>query len=147
PFVRHKRWVLDQGGDQTFHSSAAGSIAHGHVPESEIGFGWSYVLSPIALVFGSNYLSALPAVVILQVVVLMPVALFCVYGIAARIGGRLLGYLAAALWVLAPYAAIPLWDHRYHQKYVEQFLPQAFGLTGLADYASMVCVLVASYLC
>src|ERR671937_354212 len=83
----------------------------------------------------------------LQVVVLMPIALLCVYGIAARIGGRLLGYLAAALWVVAPYAAIPLWDHRYHAKYVEQFLPQAFGFTGLADYVSMVCVLVAAYFC
>jgi hypothetical protein len=145
--VRHNGWLFYQGGDETFHYSSAWSIAHGHVPESEIGFGWAYILSPIALVAGSNFLSALPVVVILQTVVLMPVALFCVYGIAARIGGRFLGYFAAALWVVAPYASIPLWDHRYHQKYVEQFLPQAFGLTGLADYASMVCVLVACYLC
>jgi hypothetical protein len=89
--VRHNGWLFYQGGDETFHWSAAWSIAHGHVPESEIGFGWAYILSPIGLVFGSYYLSALPVVVILQVLVLMPVALFCVYGIAARIGGRLLG--------------------------------------------------------
>src|SRR5205807_2115226 len=87
---------------------------------------------PVALVAGSNFFSALPALIVLQTVVLMPVALFCVYGIAARIGGRLLGYLAAALWVLGPYAAIPLWDHRYHPKYVEQFLPQAPALAALA---------------
>ena len=145
--VRHNGWVFYQGGDETFYYSDAWSIAHGHIPESEIGFAWSYLLSPVALVAGSNFFSALPALIVLQTVVLMPVALFCVYGIAARIGGRLLGYLAAALWVLGPYAAIPLWDHRYHPKYVEQFLPQALGLTGLADYASMVCVLCAAYLC
>src|ERR671936_237773 len=122
-------------------------IGDGHVPEAEVGFAWSYLLSPIALIAGANLLSALPVLIVLQAVVLAPIALCCVYGIAARIGARLLGYLAAALWVLAPYAAIPLWDHRYHAKYVEQFLPQAFGLTGLADYVSMVCVLVAAYFC
>ena len=145
--MRHNGWVFYQGGDQTVYWSDAWSIAHGHVPEAEVGFAWSYLLSPVALLFGSNLLSALPMLIALQVVVLMPIALFCVYGIAARIGGRLLGYLAAALWVVAPYAAIPLWDHRYHAKYVEQFLPQAFGFTGLADYVSMVCVLVAAYFC
>jgi hypothetical protein len=145
--VRHNGWVFYQGGDQAVYWSDAWSIAHGHVPEAEVGFAWSYLLSPIALVAGPNLLGALPVLIVLQVVVLMPIALLCVYGIAARIGGRLLGYLAAALWVVAPYAAIPLWDQRYHQKYVEQFLPQAFGLTGLADYASMVCVLVAAYFC
>src|ERR687887_2771979 len=93
--VRHNGWLFYQGGDQTFHWSSAWSIAHGHVPESEIGFGWAYVLSPIALVAGSNFLSALPVLVVLQTVVLMPVALFCVYGIAARIGGRLLRGFAA----------------------------------------------------
>jgi hypothetical protein len=145
--VRHNGWLFYQGGDQTFYYTAGWAIGHGHIPESEIGFAWSYLLAPIALVAGPNYLSAVPAVVLLQTVVLLPLALFCVYGIAARIGGRLLGYLAAALWVLAPYAAIPLWDHRYHEKYVEQFLPQAFGLTGLADFVSMVCVLCSAYLC
>ena len=145
--VRRNGWVFYQGGDQTFFYSDAWAIAHGHVPESEIGFAWSYLLAPVALAVGPNVVAALPVLILLQTLVLMPVALFCVYGIAARIGGRLLGYLAAALWVLMPYAAIPLWDHRYHEKYVEQFLPQAFGLTGLGDYVSMVCVLVSGYFC
>src|SRR5205085_1430149 len=38
--VRHNGWVFYQGGDETFHYSSAWAIAHGHVPESEIGFGW-----------------------------------------------------------------------------------------------------------
>jgi hypothetical protein len=84
--------------------------------------------------------------VLLNVLVLGPIALLCVYGIAARIGGRLLGYWAALLWVLAPYAAIPLFVDRYHERYVEQFLPQALGLTQLADYPSMVLVLAAAAL-
>src|SRR5207249_3736186 len=62
-------------------------------------------------------------------------------------GGRLVGYLTAAAWVAVPFCAIPLWDHSYHVKYVEQFLPQAFGLTGLGDFPSMVCLLVAALFC
>src|SRR5256714_1052818 len=48
---------------------------------------------------------------------------------------------------LALVGSIRLWDHRYHAKFVEQFLPQAFGMTGLGDFPSMVCVLVAAYFC
>src|SRR5439155_25362614 len=108
---------------------------------------WSFVLSPIARFFGPSFVSALPALVLFQTLVLLPIAILCVYGIAARIGGRLLGYFAAALWVAAPFASIPLWDHRYHAKFVEQFLPQAFGMTGMGDFPSMVALLVAGYFC
>src|SRR5919201_4089749 len=125
--VRRNGWLFYQGGDETFFYTDAWAIAHGHVPESEIGFAWSYVLAPIAALFGSNFVAALPALVLLQTLVLLPIAILCVYGIASRIGGRLLGYLAALLWVVAPFASIPLWDQRYHEKFVEQFLLQAFG--------------------
>ena len=48
-------------------------------------------------------MQALPPLVLLQVLVLGPIALLCVYGIATRIGGRLLGYWASFLWVAALY--------------------------------------------
>ena len=35
---------------------------------------------------------------------------------------------------------------RYHGKYVEQTLPQTFGMTPLADFPSMVLLIVAAYL-
>ena len=76
--------------------------------------------------------------------VLGPLALLCVYGIAARIGGRLLGYWASFLWVVAPFAAIPLFVDRYQERWIEQFLPQALGLTAMADFPSMVLVLAAA---
>ena len=93
---------------------------------------------------GPTYLQALPALVVVQVLVLGPLALLCVYGIAAQIGGRLLGYWAALLWVIAPFAAIPLFVDRYHERWTEQFLPQALGLTAMADFPSMVLVLAAA---
>ncbi len=143
--VHHNGWLFYQGGDQTFYYSSSYVVAHGHIPESSIGFGWSYLLAPFALVAGPSIFIALPAIILLQTIVLLPIALLCVYGIAVRIGGRGIGYLAALLWVVAPYAAIPLFDPRYHQKYVEAFLPQALGLSGLGDFPSMVCLLVSAY--
>src|SRR5438445_7054118 len=97
--VRHNGWLFYQGGDQTVFYTDAWSVGHGHVPEAEIGYGWSYVISPIAALFGANILSALPVLILFQTIVLLPVAILCVYGITARIGGRLLGYFAAAFWV------------------------------------------------
>jgi hypothetical protein len=145
--VRHNGWLFYQGGDETFYYTDAWSIAHAHIPEAEIGFGWSYIVSPVALFAGPNLLDGLPALVLFQTFVLAPVALYCVYEITARVGGRVLGYAATVLWIATPFVLIPLFEHRYHEKYVEQFLPQAFGLTGLADFPSMVCLLVAALLC
>src|SRR3970282_2323649 len=85
-----------------------------------------------------------PPLVIVQVLVFGPLAVLCVYGIASRIGGRLLGYWASLLWVLAPFASIPLFVDRYQERWSEQFLPQALGLTAMADFPSMVIVLAAA---
>jgi hypothetical protein len=145
--VRHNGWVFYQGGDQTFFYTDAWALGRAEIPQSQIGYAWSYVLIPFTWVFGPNLLAALPAVILLQVLVLQPIALAAVYGIAARVAGRAIGYAAAVLWILMPFLVIPLWDQRYHAKYVEQFLPQALGLTGLGDFPSMVAVLVAAYFC
>jgi hypothetical protein len=145
--VRHNGWLFYQGGDETFYWTTSWSLAGWHLPTTPIGWGWSYLLSPLAAVIGPNILTAMPAILLLNTVVLLPIALLCVYGIGSRVGGRLIGYLAALLWVIGPYAAIPFWDPRYHQKWVELFLPQALGLTNLADFPSMVCLLVAAYFC
>ena len=143
--VRHNRWLFFQGGDQTFFYTSAWVLAHGHVPYSWVGYAWSLVLAPLTWIFGPNVLAALPAIVLIQTLVLLPISTLGMYGIGTRLGGRIVGYLAAFLWVVGPYAAIPLWDHRYHAKYVEQFLPQALGLTGLGDFPSMVFLIVAAY--
>ncbi|MDQ5819828.1 MAG: glycosyltransferase family 39 protein, partial [Actinomycetota bacterium] len=145
--VRHNGWLFYQGGDQTFFYTDAWALGRAEIPQSQIGYAWSYVLIPLTWIFGPNLLAALPALILLQVLVLQPIAIAAVYGIASRVAGRAVGYTAAALWVVTPFLVIPLWDPRYHAKYVEQFLPQALGLTGLGDFPSMVAVLVAAYFC
>lgn len=143
--VRHNGWLYYQGGDQTYYYSSSWALAHGHLPQSPIGYGWSLLLAPVALAFGPSFLAALPAVVLLQTLLLLPLALLLVYGIASRIGGRALGYVAAVAWVVGPFIAIPGFVHRFHPTYVEQFLPQALGFTGLSDFFSLVLVSAAAY--
>jgi hypothetical protein len=93
---------------------------------------------------GPTYVEILPPLVLAQVFVLGPVALLCVYGIATQIGGRLLGYWASLLWVVAPFVAIPLFVDRYQERWAEQFLPQALGLTAMSDFPSLVLVLAGA---
>jgi hypothetical protein len=95
-------------------------------------------------VTGPTYVQALPPLVVLQVLVLGPIAVLCVYGITSHIGGRLLGYWASFLWVIAPFAAIPLFVDRYQERWTEHFVPQALGLTAMADFPSTVLVLASA---
>jgi hypothetical protein len=143
--VQHNGWVYFQGGDQIWYSTTGWLLGQLQLPPTETAYLWPLVQAPITWVTGPTYVEVLPALVVLNVLVLGPIGLLCVYGIAARIGGRLLGYWAALLWVIAPYAAIPLFVERYHEKWTEQFLPQAIGLTAMADYPSMVVVLAAGF--
>ena len=142
--VTRNGWLFYQGGDQTWFYTSAWELGHGHIPESLVGYLLPFLLVPLTWLAGPNFLSGLPWVVLGQVLVLLPVALFCVYAIAARIGGRLLGYFAAAAWIAAPWIVIPLFVERYHERWTEQTLPQALGLTGLGDFPSMILLLVAA---
>jgi hypothetical protein len=143
--VERNGWLFYQGGDETHFYTTAWAFGRGHLPYAGIGYAWSLVISPISWFAGASVLDALPAIVLLQVVVLLPLALGCMYGIGARIGGRAIGYLAATLWVLTPYLAIPLFVARYHDRYVGQFLPQALGLTAMGDFPAMVALIVAAF--
>jgi hypothetical protein len=144
--VRHNSWLYYQGGDQTYYYTDAHLFSHWRLPTAEVGWGWSYLLTPIAGVAGDNVLSGLPAIALLDTLVLLPIALLAVYGIGSRIAGRLFGYWSAAIWIAVPFVAIPLFVQRYHGKYVEQTLPQTFGTSALADFPSMVLLLVGAYL-
>jgi hypothetical protein len=145
--VRHNGWLYYAGGDQLWHYSGAYLLVHGHLPPSFVGFGWSILLMPLALIAGPNLVSALPGIVLFNTLVLLPVALLCVYGIGARIAGRLFGYFAAGLWIALPYLGILFVEPGYHQKYTELTLPQLLGLSSVPDFPAMVALLVSAYFC
>jgi hypothetical protein len=142
--VDHNGWVWFQGGDQIWLSTQGWLLGQLDLPPTELGYLWSYALTPIMWITGPTYVQALPPLVVLQVLVLGPIALLCVYDLACRIGGRLLGYWAALLWTVAPFATIPLFVDRYQERFGDQFLPQALGLTAMSDYPSMVLLLAAA---
>ena len=145
--VRHNGWLYYAGGDQLWHYTGAYLLAHGHLPPSFVGYGWSILLLPVAAIAGPNLVAALPALVLFNTVILLPVALLCMYGIGARIAGRVFGYLVALLWIVVPYLGIVFVEVGYHQKYTELTLPQTLGLTSVPDFPSMVALIVSAYLC
>jgi len=130
--VRHAGWIYYQGGDQLWYYTLGWLLGHGQLTQTSVGYGWSVLLAPIARVAGPNLVSALPAIVLLNVLVLTPVAMLALYGIAARIGGRLFGYWAVALWIVVPFIGVWYTDSGYHQRYTELLLPQTFGLTAMS---------------
>ncbi len=142
--VQRNGWLFYQGGDQTWFYTSAWELAHGRVPETLVGYLWPFLLAPLAFLAGPDFLDGLPVIILLQLLVLVPLAVVCSYLIAARIGGRLLGYFAAVAWIVAPFAAQPLFVGRYHERWNEQTLPQALGFTALGDFPSMVLLMVAA---
>jgi hypothetical protein len=145
--VRHNGWLYYAGGDQLWHYTGAYLLAHGHLPPAFVGYGWSILLLPVAAIAGPNLVSALPALVLFNTLILLPVALLCMYGIGARIAGRVFGYFAALLWIVIPYLGIVFVETGYHQKYTELTLPQGVGLTSVPDFPSTVALIVSAYLC
>jgi hypothetical protein len=145
--VRHAGWIYYQGGDQLWYYTLGWLLGHDQLTQTPVGYGWSAILAPIARVAGPNLVSALPAIVLLNVLVLMPAAMFALYGIAARIGGRLFGYWVLLLWIVLPFIGVLYTNTGYHQRYTELLLPQAFGLTAMADFPTTVAVLVSIYFC
>jgi len=142
--IPHNGWIWFQGGDQIWYSTSGWLLGGLDLPTAGVGYAWPLVLAPITWLTGATYVEAMPLLVPFNVLVLGPVAVAYVYALATRIAGRLFGYWAALTWVVAPYACIPLFTDRYHERYVDQFLPQALGLSGLADYPSMVALLAAA---
>jgi hypothetical protein len=143
--VRHNGWVYYQGGDQLWYYTLARLVSHGQLWQTPVGYLWSFVLAPFARLAGADLVSALPAIVLLDVLVLLPIALLAVYGIASRLGGRMFGYWALLVWLVVPFVGILYTNTGYHQRYTELLLPQGFGLTAMADFPTMVAVVVSIY--
>ena len=142
--VNHNGWLFYQGGDQIWFWTTGWLLGHGSITVPAVSQGWSMLLVPFAWIGGPGFVGGLPGTLLLQALVVAPVALWCVYELGARIGGRVIGYLAAAVWTLGPYIAVPLFVDRYHDRYVDQFLPMPLGLTAMADYTGTVCLLVSA---
>jgi hypothetical protein len=145
--VRHNGWIYYMGGDQLWHYTGAYLIAHGQLAPSYVGIGWSTILAPISWFAGPNLVSALPVIIVFNMLVLLPAGLVAMYGIGERIAGRLFGYWVAVLWILIPFIGIPYALKGYHQKWTEITMPQLLGLGAMSDYVSMIALVIGAYFC
>src|SRR5580765_2877208 len=143
--IEHDRWLFTQDGAGTYFWSTAWSLAHGHLPAPFVGFAWPLLLTPLAAVRGANYLDALPLLVVLQTLVVLPLMVVGVYGVASRIGGRWLGYAGAAGWILIPYVAVAVSSGSYRPAFEGTLLPVGLGLTGAGALPGTAFVLAAAY--
>ena len=144
--VRHNGWLFYTGGDQSFFYTTSSLLLHGKlVPPLLVNYGWSMLLLPLALVDGPNLLNALPAIMLINVLVLMPIAMFSLWGIAERIAGRLFAYWALFLWIVIPLIGIKYVDTGFKSIYSDTALPDSFGLTSLSDFPQMVALVAGAY--
>jgi hypothetical protein len=144
--VTHNGWLTYQGGDQLWLVTTGWLLGQGVIPYAVVGYGWPVLLAPLTWITGASSLDLLPATTVLQVAILGPIATLAVYDIGARLAGRAAGLWCATAWVLAPYLAALLFVDRYQERWTDQVLVQALGLTQLADFPSTVIVLVSAAL-
>jgi hypothetical protein len=142
----HNGWIYQHGDDAGWYWTSAWTLSSLHLPYTAVGLGWPYLLTPFAVIFGANMATALPAIVILNVVVLGPAAVFGMYLLGERIAGRLFGLWASAMWVLLPVVGVLLYARHARWVVTDAFLPTALGLNALSDFPSEVCAIFAAYL-
>jgi hypothetical protein len=145
--VRHNGWIYYQGGDQLWYYTGGWLLAHGHLGQPLVGYLWTMLHVPIAAVAGPNIASGYPAVILFDVLILLPIAVLALFGLARLIGGTRFAYLTVLLWIAMPLIGIKFTDAGYHERFTEANLPQALGLTSMADFPTMVAALVAAYFC
>ena len=128
----HNGWFFPQGPQTTWTWTGGWLLGHGHLSGAHTGWGWSFALMPVSWLAGADYLGGLPVIVVVQTALFLPLGLWLAYALGAQVAGRLVGYLAAALWAFGPYLGAGLSQTEYHRTFVEGFLPQLVGLTGSA---------------
>jgi hypothetical protein len=142
----HNGWIYQHGDDGPWYWTSAWTLSSLHVPTTAVGLGWPYVLTPLSAIFGPDMANGLPAIVVLNVVVLAPAAVIGMYLLGEQIAGRLFGLWAALLWVVLPGIALLLYRAQTRPFVIDSFLPTATGLNALSDFPSMVCAIWAAYL-
>jgi hypothetical protein len=142
----HNGWIYQDGDDGPWYWTSAWTLASLHVPTTAVGFGWPYLLTPLAAIFGPDMANGLPAIVVLNVVVLAPAAVIGMYLLGERIAGNLFGLWTAAVWVVLPAVALLLYRPKTRPSVIDSFLPTATGVNALSDFPSMVCAIFGGYL-
>jgi len=82
--------------------------------------------------------SLLPEIVLVQTLILLPLALVVVYALAESLAGRTFAAWAGALWVVLPYAGYAYSDPSFRTVYRDRFLVHVTGLSADPHFAALV---------
>ena len=74
----HNGWVYYQGGDQIINTTTGWLLGRLELPPTEVGFLWPLVQAPITWITGPTFVQALPPLLVVQVLVLSPIAMLCI---------------------------------------------------------------------
>ena len=120
------------------------SVAHGSLAPTG-GPLYALLLAPVTLLTTrpSTVASIVTAV---NVIVLAPLATYCLLDVGRRIAGRPFAIVAAATWLFGPLVAIPLFVPKFHDTYVDDVLPALYGLTIGPAFLAMALSLAAAML-
>jgi hypothetical protein len=142
----HNGWLYYTGGDGTHYWTASWALAHRWIPTAVASYGLPVLLWPLAYLVGDSLPAVLPPIVLVQVLVGGPLVVLALYGIASRIAGRLLGYVAAVGWAVAPLVTLGYFQGGFRGDIRNLVVPNALGLTNLADFPSLVVLTLAAWL-
>ena len=141
----HSGWLYGRGWTEIREYTTGWALGSGHIVHALAGYGFALLLAPFSWFAGPALPSALPAIVLLQVLVLVPLGALGVYVLGARSGGgRLAGYLAAAAWTLGPFVAS--WYFELESGWHNRLLPQLLWLTARPELPSALALVVAAVL-
>ena len=136
--------VFGDVGSVTATIGSASGVAHGALPDAR-GPLYPLLLAPLAgLTVRAGAVASVVTTV--HVVVLGPLASYCLLELGRRIAGRMFALLAAAVWLLGPIVVVPLFVGAYRDTYVDNVLPAFYGLTVGPAYLAMVLSLASAML-
>jgi hypothetical protein len=142
----HNHFVWYSGGDSTEYWTASWSLAHGQIGQSIVGYGVPVLYAWVPLITGTTLLSGLPVIVMVQLLVLVPLALVLLWAVADLLFGRLYAWAVSLLWVVGPLLMLAGFDANYGREFKDLFLaPHWAGLTNMADLPSLVAVLATAW--
>jgi len=143
--ARHAGDVYGDPAEAAPLHAASRALLHGHLPADGGGFLWPVLTAPFAAA-GASPSAGLRALVLVQVLVLLPIALLSIVAAVTRLSGRRLGLFAGVVWIVLPLLLYRYADPRFRPAVRDDLLPKALGLAESTAFPAMVALAVAAYL-
>lgn len=144
--VQHNGWLWYSGGDATEYWAEQWSVGHGLLPHTFLSFVLPVAFAWVPLLWGPTLLTGIPAIVVVQVMIGIPLTLVGVWAVADRVAGRLFAWWTTFLWIVSPLLFV--WGLRsdYRGQFEQYFLvPHWFGFTDMADFWSVAVALWSAW--